>query len=153
MEPVSATATAVATTAAAKAAWPIIKEIGGGIGKYILPSFITGGLSALGGTGAAKLQERSADKQMAWQTGENQKSRLVDLYNIGMEQAWAEYADKKDAVRMKRLRGSLINAFRDAVSVGGPGMIMPYTPTPQAPQPQQVAQQTRGIGDILLAGR
>jgi hypothetical protein len=121
--------------------------------KYVLPSLIQMAGSMLGGSSAAKLQERSTREQMKFTAGENAKSRMVDLYNSATEQAWAEYASKKDAVRAKRLRASIIEAFGDVLAVGGPNTIMPYTPNPQMPTQQGVAQQTRGLSDILLAGR
>lgn len=117
--------------------------------QYLLPSFITGGLSFLGGAGQAQLSEKTLKQQMAFQAAEGKKNRSVDLYNSSLNFAFQKYLNDQDRAKAQRLRRSIMQAFSNASMVGGPGMILPYTPEPQAPTPQGVAGQVSPIAQAM----
>lgn len=117
--------------------------------KYLAPSFIEGGLQMLGGIGQAKLQDRSLRKQMEFQAQQNALDRKYSLYNNAMELGFQEYLNAQEAAKAKRLRSSIIAAFRDSIAIGGPGAVSPIVMEPTPPNPQQIAQQSRGIAATL----
>ena len=114
--------------------------------EVILPSLISAIGSSVQGYATAKYQDRLSRRQIAADTEELRKKRLMDIYGSTLDQKWAQYLDEKENVRLKRIRSAMVGGLRDMMLTSPSRTFSPsYFKQPTAPTTQQVASESRGI--------
>ena len=114
--------------------------------EVILPSLISAIGSSVQGYATAKYKDRLSRRQIAADTEELRKKRLMDIYGSTLDQKWEQYLDEKENVRLKRIRSAMVGGLRDMMLTSPSRTFSPsYFKQPTAPTTQQVASESRGI--------